>query len=225
MPQRQHVRPFSSLLSDVATLHVVSRFERNRAPSPEEIAEQARHDGFHHGQIEGYMAGMSEGREAGIKQGRAEAYDQAYREAKAKWDEELGELFGILAGHVGAVNAEIPKWFEDAENAMTDRTLAIVERLLACELHLGRDHALAIVKESLAEVTHSTHVRVRMNPFDSVVVSQHRDELMALATQLRDIEFVDDPSILGGCILESDGGSIDARLETRLEIVKGELAA
>ena len=171
------------------------------------------------------MTGMSEGREAGIKQGHAEAYDRAYKEAKAKWDDELGDLFGILAGHVGAVNAEIPKWFEDAENAMTDRTFAIIERLLATELSMGRDHALEIVKECLAEVTHSTRVRVRMNPFDSVVVSQHRDELMAMATQLDDIDFVDDPSIEGGCVVESDGGSIDARLDTRLALVKGELAA
>jgi flagellar biosynthesis/type III secretory pathway protein FliH len=225
MPTRQVVRPFASLLEDVNSLHVVSRLQRSRGPSPEEVVEAARQEAFHQGHMEGYMRGLSEGLADGKKQGHQDAYGKAYAEASEKCDRELSELLSILSTHISEVNKELPVWFENAEKQMTAKTLTIVKRLMAAELALGRDHALAIVQECLAEVTHSSHIRVKMNPFDSIVVSQHRDKLLALAPQLKDIDFVDDPSIEGGCVIESDGGAIDARLETRLAMVEGDLAA
>jgi flagellar biosynthesis/type III secretory pathway protein FliH len=225
MPIRQDIRSFSTLLQDVSTLHVVSRLQRSKGPTPEELIEQAKRDASRQGHSEGYAAGLGVGRELGLKQGHTEAYSRAYKEATEKCTRELSELFSILATHVAQVNAEIPEWFEQAEDQMTDRTMTILKRLLASELSLGRGHALEIVRECLAEITHSDHIRVRMNPFDSIVVSQHRDELLALAPQLLDIVFVDDPSIEGGCVIESEGGVIDARLDTRLALIEGDLAA
>ncbi len=225
MPQTHVVRSFASLLPDVNNLHVVSRLQRSKGPTPEEQVEMAKDEARQLGQMEGYMAGLENGRRDGLKSGYEEAYAKAHAEATEKCNRELEGLFSILAGHVAAVNAELPKWFENAEEEMTDRTMTILRRLLNAELSLGRDHALEIVKECLAEVTHAHNVRIRMNPFDAVVVSQHREQLLALTPQLKNIDFVDDPSIVGGCIVESEGGAIDARFKTRLSLVEGDLAA
>jgi len=225
MSTSQVVSPFSALLQDVSTLHVVSRLQRSKGPSPEEQVETAKQEARKIAKVEGFKEGLSSGHAEGFKQGYDEAFAQAYQEAADECNKRLDEMFGSLNQHVAAVNAEIPKWFENAEELMMQRTMEIVKRVLASELEIGRDHALAIVKESLAEITHSDHIRIRMNPFDSIVISQHKDELMALAPQLKDIEFVDDQSIRGGCIVESHGGAVDATLDTRLTIVQGDLAA
>ncbi len=68
-------------------------------------------------------------------------------------------------------------------------------------------------------MTHSRHARIRLNPFDGAILQNHRTELLAASGSLRDIELVDDPTIVGGCVIETEGGLVDATTETRLELL------
>ncbi len=219
------IRPFSSLLTDVHSVVITSRQRKNQGPTAEELAERAYEEAQAKGRIDGYAAGKKEGYDVGLMQGHELGHMQAYAEFTAQNKELFERISTDLEHRVAQVNTEIPAWFERAEEDMTDLAMEIVRKILASELEMTRDHAKHIVREALSEVTHSQQVRVRLNPFDSVVVAQHRDQLIAASTNLRGIEFVDDPSIIGGCIVESDGGNVDARIDVRLELIDEDFAA
>jgi flagellar biosynthesis/type III secretory pathway protein FliH len=59
--------------------------------------------------------------------------------------------------------------------------------------------------------------RIRVNPFDVESLNASKEDLMALSTSLRSLEIVDDSAILGGCIIETDGGVVDASVDAQLQ--------
>src|ERR1019366_2662249 len=89
------------------------------------------------------------------------------------------------------------------------------------ELELDRSTILEIVRSGMLEVTHSRTARLRVNPLDAHTLMKYRDELLASTRSLSSIEVIADPAVSGGCIIETDGGTVGASVETQLEVVLG----
>jgi flagellar biosynthesis/type III secretory pathway protein FliH len=72
-----------------------------------------------------------------------------------------------------------------------------------------------IIREALTALGQVDDILVRLHPNDYAVISGNPD-LMTIATRTR-IRFDSDVTIAqGGCLIESENGLIDARLEKRL---------
>jgi flagellar assembly protein FliH len=206
-------QPFAVTLERIAkTVTSLAKAKQKEVDQDEEarltIMKDAERIGYDHGRASGYEEGYQDGRAFGISEARSE-FDQALADELARFVEELNKFSESL-------QVQVNHWFEASENRITDLAMAAVRKILVSELELSRDSALEIVKDALGEVTHSRHVRIRVNPFDSVILREHRQEIMSAAENLRDIEIVTDPAILGGCMIESDGGVVDATVETKL---------
>lgn len=216
------LRSFSELLSPLVESAVVEKkvpSQRRILTSEEKLRlamEEARKDGYDEGYAEGAKEGWREGAEIGRMDGKMKAYEEACQQYQTEIAGFVGELSLIL----GAIQEAIPIWYEQSEQAMTQVVMDAVKTLLATELQTSRGSALAIVQQALQEVTHARHARVRVNPIDSAILSQHRDELLAACGSLRGIDFVDDPNIRGGCVIETDGGIVDATVDTRLDLLE-----
>ena len=196
---------------------------RNKAQANLELMEEARARAVE----EGYRIGLAKGRTEGFKLGREEGTiegrEEAAAEAAALHAQALADFRAALEEIVSQINAGIPKFYDAAEQAMTDLAMDAVRKVLAAELEISRESALAIVQEALREVTHSTKARIRVNVQDRKTLEVYRAEVLAAAGSLREIEFVDDPSLAGGCVIETEGGLVDASLETKLELLEEEL--
>lgn len=183
----------------------------------EEIFQQCRAQA----EEEGYRAGFQEGEDRGQREGYAHGFEQGRREAlaeeTARTQLETDAFLCALEAKAIALNVAIDQWFADSEQAMTDLAMNVVKRLLSAELAISRESALAIAKEALSEVTHSKHARIRINPFDVPQFETHRAQLLAASCSLQDVDLVEDPEILGGCFIETEGGVVDATLARRLE--------
>jgi flagellar biosynthesis/type III secretory pathway protein FliH len=71
-----------------------------------------------------------------------------------------------------------------------------------------------VVREGLERVRRASRVRVRVHPSDAA-------QLIEL-----EAEVVEDPSITrGGCVVESELGEVDARLEVRLDALARAIGA
>lgn len=160
-----------------------------------------------------YDAGYSEG----FEQGRAEGREHALAEANARYAEEIARFVVHLQAIEQRIDMELEAWLEATEQSLAALGVSIAERILRAELEHTRESTIAIAKEALAEVRHGTQARIRVNPFDEGLVEARREEILAGATGLRAIEVVADPAIQGGCIVEGDGGIIDARVEAALD--------
>lgn len=169
----------------------------------ERIREAAAQTGFE----EGHAEGFAKGQEAGMM-----AIQDAFRD-------ELRRFAEAMHRAEQSVIAAIETWCEASEPALARLSATVAAQILTREISLSEDAVLGFVREAIREVALSDHVRIRVNPFDSEVVRKHKQELLSIAPSVRAVDVVDDPAIQGGCLIESDGGVIDASIETRLRLV------
>ncbi len=157
--------------------------------------------------------GFEEGLARGFAEGEAQAWRQ-FEEAHRAAIEAFVEELGVRAERL---NAAFREWCVELEGPLAELGAVIAARIVAHELETRPDTVLDIAKQALAEVTHAKEARIRVNPFDSEVLNAHKTSLLAASGGLRKVEIVDDRTIQGGCVVETEGGSIDARVESMLE--------
>ncbi|MDZ7294919.1 MAG: FliH/SctL family protein [candidate division KSB1 bacterium] len=158
----------------------------------------------------------------------AQAYAQGLAEGKKAGSQEVWaqvhELYQQLQTVVSQVVAEQQRLVREAEPALVKLVIAVVRRLLRRELNQNGHYVEAMVREALRMVHDSARVVIRLHPDDSALLRDKAQELGAEIADLEVLEFKDDPHITrGGCIVETDLGTIDARLEVQLEEISHEL--
>ncbi len=208
---------FAAILPDLGN-HAF-RGPRGRGLTNSEQNELAREKAVTEGYDQGHVDGFAKGQERGRKQ----AHNESRVLLTNLVNEEVARFADALQEKRDSVDEALTTWCRGAEEQMTDMAMDIVRKLLAAELKISRESALSICKEAVSEITHSTTARIRINPFDNALLGQHKAAIIAASASLREIDLVDDPSIYGGCVVETDGGVIDATIETGLQLIEGAL--
>ncbi len=98
--------------------------------------------------------------------------------------------------------------------------IKIAEKIIGEELKCFPEQIMQIAKECLKRSFAAKRMTLQVNPTDVVIVEQFLPELQALAEA--DLLVVKpDPSVSrGGCLLKSDTGQVDGRLESQLEAIR-----
>lgn len=167
--------------------------------------------------------GFEFGFNKGVEDGKAVGELKAFQAAHEAYEQELEILKTELTLITDRIEKALHAWYEASEQQMTDLVTDVAEKVVCAQLSLDRSTVLEIVRDALAEVTHSQHATIRVNPFDSPVLAQHKEELMRVAASIRSMEFVDDPQISGGAVIETDGGRVDATIEGKFEAFRAEM--
>lgn len=217
------VSSFASVLSSIPIETNISGMKSSERieEAIERIKDLAYQEGFREGQDAGYSLGVSQGKRDGYRDGMTIGEE----ETKLALDAEMRLLAGEIQQIRDQLQVAIDDWFRASEEKMTDLAMGIVRQVLNTELSISRESALSITKEALKHVTHASHARIRINPSDSIYFIERQELLLQMSSCLRDCEIVSDPSVQAGCLIETDGGLIDARVETRLELIENELFA
>lgn len=96
----------------------------------------------------------------------------------------------------------------------------ICEKILNSKLEDADDLILNIIKKSFSLITDRTSLKVRLSGSDLKVVEKNLKTIEALYVDIKNIDLVVDERVSkGGVIVETAGGSIDARFETQLETI------
>ena len=209
-------QPFSATLGDVS----VPIAPKKRASHEIAVARQRALD---EARAEALALGENEGFEIGQKAGYQAGFDQAFSEASNQQAEMLRSFAAELQKVRDRLEESIAQWFEAAESDVEALAVEIAEKLIHAQISLDRSFIIESTKAALKPLTEANRARIRVNPFDSVILNNAREELLAATASLRGVEIVDDDSILGGCIVETDRGAVDATVETRLKLLEGGL--
>lgn len=157
----------------------------------------------------GYQAGFDQG----FALGKAEGERQAQVQAQAEREVLRGDVACLLAH----IEAERQRTWNTLEPEMIRLVFELARLVIKQEVEVSRDVCLGVVRNALRRVTESGTVRIRVNSEDLPTIRGNRDELLTLVDNLRHLEIIEDRRVgVGGCIVETEGGNIDARLETQL---------
>lgn len=102
-------------------------------------------------------------------------------------------------------------------------SIKIAEKIVGRELQTDRKAIADMVATALRNVRQQERLIVRVNPNDFPIVEEFKASLNQ-AGRATFLDFEPDPKIAtGGCIIESEVGTVDARLETQLKILERSL--
>ncbi len=204
-------RPHNALVLERETgrVHRVAREEDKAA-----LEARIRHEceTMYTKQIaEAYAAGFSNGVAEGIASGAEET--AACQAALVRRSDELLRSFGELHERLRA----------DAEETVIRLALEISARIVKREIELGSP-VLAQIREALKRILGVEKVKIKIHNADQELVRSHKNELHQTADSVKEfVVDVDDKITEGGCILESELGNVDARLETQLKQIESAL--
>lgn len=198
------------------------------ARSVEEIRDLAQQRGFREGHEEGRRAGAEEARAEILAQAQSvieAATAEAVRSARSQVETQLQDaaaqqwtaVRARLDALFGALASQFARRVEDAENDLQALCLEAVVSMMgeaAANPQLVRDAVL----HALVRLQRRPVGRMRLNAQDLALLQTMPDWSDWVAEHAPQLEWESSADVtLGGCILESPEGGLDARLDVQLQ--------
>lgn len=162
--------------------------------------------------------GYKKGHEEGYKQGYDDGLQKAKDEMAAKIDDAVKKAEHTLQTAKEATNDYLVKAEQDFVNVI----LRVTEKIIPQHFIDAPQVILPAVRQALMKVRDQKEITVHVAPACYDFVLMARDEFRSLLTGGNaTLEITADESLQpGDCILETPNGSVDARLQTQLEVLQ-----
>lgn len=202
-------------MSETAIGYDFEQLEPSAPPTPEEparIVAQARAEADHI-RADAHAAGYAEGRAAGHQEGAAEAA-------------RLAQAFAEAIAGVEALQGEV---VEATEHDALELGLSLAEKIVAGVAELRGELIAEALSGALARITERRRIAVLVNPADLELVKEAIGE-QAKMSGVEHCEVRSDERVaVGGAIVATEEGEIDASAATQLdrarEVVEASLAS
>lgn len=165
---------------------------------------------------EAYQRGLKDGTTAGETSGRAIAQAQS--------DRRLGEMEGSVKSRLEAIERSLDQIFLDWESRLIELSLAIARRIVGEACEAPGEAARHVSRMALRKLGSEARVILRCHPQDLTTLEREK-ELWGGRGNARKVVLEPDESVgRGGVVIETDTGTIDARIPRLTENVERALA-
>jgi flagellar assembly protein FliH len=169
-------------------------------------------------------AGRKAGYQDGIKSAETHIAERVDRLATERLAQQLETVLPAVRQLAEQLVREQERWIARWEHDAVRLAVAIAEKLLHRTLAADPSAADAIIAETLRVAAGTPVVKVRMSPLDVERLGANVERLNATVGRLGEAQIVADANISpGGCLIETQHGHIDGRLDTMLERIASEL--
>lgn len=165
------------------------------------LKQNAYEEGYKKGYDEGFVKGQAE-----AAQQSQQIIDDAVRKTNAAFD---------------AAQEATHEMVVSAERQIIDIAMSVAKKILARELDENPMVILPIVGEALARVKDQEKILIRVNNDDYPIVLQAKKDFQMIIGRDGVLTITIDQTIMpGSCMIDTPYGSVDARLDTKLEMVE-----
>ncbi len=154
----------------------------------------------------------------------------AYERGRVDGERSLGEqlvqqrqeMQQLLNGVVLPLQQAVSQVVRDTENTVTELALEIARKLVA-DFPIEAGMVEAVVKDAMAQVEENAEFHVKLHPSDLDLLVKAESPLLTSSATTK-VHFQPSPDISrGGCIVQTKFGVIDARRETKLDLLRTSL--
>ena len=153
----------------------------------------------------------------GFHEGKQQARVAVEAELRAEWEARRTALqaeLDALAASIGAAREEL---WRRQEPEMIGLALDIARQVVKAEIAQNPDVVRQVLSNAIRRISDKDSVRVRVSLGDAPRVKEMRQDLLEVLDGLRHLEILDDRRVGdGGCVIETNAGTIDAKIETQL---------
>jgi len=141
---------------------------------------------------------------------RQSGYDTGYQEGLAQTTELMVKA-----------RMEHEQFLKNANRDVMDLAFKIAEKIIGKQLESEPATIISIVKQAMQSVRASKQVTIRIHPDDAKILRANDEELQEALGRQRVIDIMEDKKVHpGGCIIESEIGTVEAQLQTQLDRLK-----
>jgi flagellar assembly protein FliH len=151
-------------------------------------------------------------------------YEQGLRDGEKRLGEQLlqqrCDLLELQKGVLASLQQALPQVRSECEEGLIDLCFEAA-RKVAASVEITREMVETVVSDALAELEAGHSAVVLLNPADYDLLQQVNGPGPMSATGTGAIEFKPSADITrGGCLVQTHFGILDARRESRLEVLK-----
>jgi len=160
-----------------------------------------------------YCRGFGDGERKGYEQGEQAGLGSAMQ----KLDSLLTGSHKLLCD-LGDLHRQACR---DLEADLVQLTLAVARKIVGRDVSLGPEAVTRIIREALTRVEHAGRITIKLNPADLELLADIKPQLLSGLSEAGRAAFEADEGIArGGCLIETDGGEVDARIERQFQVVE-----
>lgn len=192
--QRIHFKNMSSTCSDAPP-----------EPDPQEAPEESKGPSIDEIKGRAFQKGFSAGEQAGF-------------EAGTKRVDPLINSFNQGLEQLKNIRREI---HQKIEKEVAQLALSIARKIVCHEVKTTQETVVCVAREALSRVENPAKIKVKLNPADLQFIQDTKSQLSHFLDDVESIRFEAEDSIQsGGCLIETDMGDIDARIEKQFQAIE-----
>ena len=131
--------------------------------------------------------------------------------------QKLADFFKNIQDDLGG---QVPRMLQSLEKHVINLAADIAMKIVA-GTPVDKSMVETVVKDALAKTEKDTDVVVLLNESDLELLSQADSELLQRTHGSSEVVFKASPEVSrGGCLLETRYGTVDARIETKADVLK-----
>ena len=162
---------------------------------------------------EAYETGFKQGVEEGISKG----IEEINQDMKFQIEEAVEKAQRIVKIAEQQTKENILK----AEQQIIEIAVAIAEKVIPQQFNDMPQLVLPLVKSALEKVRDQENLNIRVSPEDYELVLLAKYEFQMMIGKENAIVITADKTIEnGGCVIETDSGTVDARVSTQIDVLK-----
>lgn len=109
----------------------------------------------------------------------------------------------------------------ETEQEIVKLAMAIARKIVCNEIRVNKDTVVNVVKEAVKKVEGNEKVKVKLSGNDFQFIKGQKPAMIDKINSIENVVFEMDESIPdGGCIIETESGNIDARLEKQFQAIE-----
>ncbi len=153
-----------------------------------------------------------------------EAVETAIKETESALRSEVAEVVGRFESAVKQINVDRRTLLREAESEVIRLAIAVAGRIVHAHIKADEQVVRETVSRALTLAADRETIVVRVHPDDKHVIEEQRATWLAELESSRSLDIRADERIArGGCIVETESGNVDARIDEQLEVLASAL--
>ena len=157
-----------------------------------------------------------------IEQAFKIAYSEGKKEGAQSQKDKVKQALNSLHSALSELDKIKKEIHITAEHELTTLALAIARKILVNEISDKNNRTvLKVVEEALNKIISHDKIKIRVNPAEIDIIKDAMPQFLHLVDNIEAVTIEEDEVISkGGCVIETSLGNIDARIESRLQIIE-----
>ncbi|MCC6233748.1 MAG: hypothetical protein IT580_13945 [Verrucomicrobiales bacterium] len=157
------------------------------------------------------------------------AFERGRQEGERMLAEQLlqqrNETRQVFEGVIASLQKSIHQVTHDSEQQLVALALEIARKLIG-DIPISTEMVEASVREAISQVEDATELHVRLHPVDLELLHKSDSSLLKAPTDGTTVRFHSSSEVSrGGCLVQTRFGVLDARRETRFDLLKNSVLA